>query len=110
MPRNVVVDQNALTNERLIRELLFRARAGNVSIVVADMALIEASKMGDPEAGMRLSLRYVADYPNVVVSAFALVDLLRSEWVTEFPRTSAIDDELTPSLRRLLSELVAGHG
>lgn len=106
----VVVDQNVLRKEAELLPAFGRAIAVDGAILLPDVAMVEMTKGVNWESATRQSLRIMSRFPDRVVVAHGVGELLRRERDAGRPVIDLVDREVTESFRRLLRDLQGGAG
>lgn len=105
----IVIDQNCLRDEDILRERVTRARTHGELIVLPDTAFIEMTKNAEWELTIKESLRILAKYSAGVVVSYSPGQLLRMERDSGRAHCDIVDHIATPQIRSLLDEIDRGE-
>lgn len=110
MLKNIVVDQNVLRKEHLLRPAIAAAAAAGEKIVIPDIAFAEMMKSAEWASTTEHSLAILAEDPELVVVSHAIGPVMKAEEESGEACTDIIDHDVTPVVRSLLQEIRQGRG
>jgi hypothetical protein len=104
----IVLDQNCFRDQRVVSKAILRAKNNNELIVITETALKEMMKSKKWESYYELSLKGLKEFPESVVGARSIGEMLEVEERDGIPQRNIVDNFLTSILRQHLVDLRAG--
>mgnify|MGYP003662944031 CR=1 FL=1 len=104
----IVVDQNQCRKQQSVDDLIRRCYQQELGLLLPDTAIYEFSKGTKAYNTWRHSLELICKEPGLVFAGRSIGKMMNEEVATGTALNDVIDQEVTPRLRQLLTELKTG--
>ena len=104
----IVLDQNCFRDQQVVEKALLRAREKGELIVLTEAALHERMKSKIWISYYGISLKGLSEFPDGVVGARSIGEMLEFEERSGVPQRNIVDDFMTSILRQHLKNLQSG--